>query len=464
MIDVYTNKEPFGGKGSNQESDAFEPQEEVILYALVTYNGDPVPGKIVAYNIHGPLNPVENLTLSLSATTNDQGLASVNFVMPWPNPRPQAAIFGTWVVIASVDIAGVVVSDILSFKVGWLVELLYIKTADSNNVLKSAFSKGERMGFRLGVMNIAMTEKIATFVVDASDELNFTIGVLRLENQVVLPGQSEYFLDDLLIPTTASIGMGTAVANAFKTAQGLGSVAWCPSVNTTFSIGIVHDVAVIEVVPSVRQASPGQTVNIRVTVKNLGGVGESFGTSAYANATLVGTIETENLAAASQKTLVFSWFTDGAQLGDYVIEGVAEPVAGETNLANNILVDGTVKITSVLPPPVFDNRLILALLFILIVLVAALLVAAVLAFLFCRRRRRKDEEEPEGVMGRAAVLPVLPVFPPTVVKRKEPEHVMERGAVLPSRAVKKCKVCSEEFPAVYTFCPHCMSFHGRDFD
>jgi hypothetical protein len=226
----------------------------------------------------------------------------------------------------------------------------------------------------------------------------------------------------------------------------------------------VHDVAVIEVVPSVRQASPGQTVNIRVTVKNLGGVGESFGTSAYANATLVGTIETENLAAASQKTLVFSWFTDGAQLGDYVIEGVAEPVAGETNLANNILVDGTVKITSVLPPPVFDNRLILALLFILIVLVAALLVAAVLAFLFCRRRRRKDEEEPEGVMGRAAVLPVLPVFPPTVVKRKEPEHVMERGAVLPSRAVKKCKVCSEEFPAVYTFCPHCMSFHGRDFD
>jgi hypothetical protein len=315
------------------------------------------------------------------------------------------------------------------------------------------------MGFRVGIRNIAMTDKIATIVVVASDELNFTIGVLRLENQDVLPGESEYFLKDLLVPATAFIGVGRAVANALKAPQGIGSVTWCPSVSTAFSIGIVHDVAVVEVVPSVKEASRGQKVNIRVVVANLGGLSESFSTSAYANATLVGTIETQNLASKSEKTLVFSWFTDEAQLGDYVIQGVAKPVPDETYLANNVLVDGIVKITSLPVPTVCDNRLILAFLFVLTVLVAALLVAAVLVFLFCRRRRRKDgEEETERAVGRVAVLPL------TAAKRKETEHFAGHVAVLPSAAAKNCKVCGRDFLAVYTFCPHCLSFHGKDFE
>jgi hypothetical protein len=460
-IDVYTNKEPFSGQGPDQESDAFEPQEEVILYALVTYNGDPVPGKIVAYNIQGPVNSVENLTLSLSAVTNDAGVASVSFVMPWPDPRPQVTIFGTWVVAASVDIAGVIVTDVLSFRVGWLVELLYVRTADLSNVLKSTFSKGERMGFRLGVENIALTEKTATFVVTASDELNFSFGVLKLENQVVPPGAVEYFLRDLFVPTTAFVGKGSAVANALKPPDGIASVAWCPSVNTTFSIGsqvVVHDVAVVQVTPSVSEALPGQTVNVTVVVKNLGDVSERFNASAYANAMPVGTIGVEGLAAGAEAALVFSWFTNEVPLGDYRIKGIAEPVPGETNVDNNVLVDGTVKITSVIPsPPVSCNPLLLALLFILIVLIGALLVAALLVFLFCRRRRKNEEEEPERVMGPVAVLPL------TAVKKQQRQRATEQAAILPSAIAKKCKVCGKDFPAVYTFCPHCMSFHGKDF-
>jgi hypothetical protein len=460
-IDVYTNKEPFSGQGPAQESDAFEPQEEVILYALVTYNGDPVPGKIVAYNIQGPVNSVENLTLSLSAVTNDAGLASVSFVMPWPGPRPQVTIFGTWIVAGSVDIAGIIVTDLLSFRVGWLVELLYIRTADLSNVLKSAFSKGERMGFRLGVRNIGLTEKTATFVVSASDELNFSFGVLKLENQVVPPGAVEYFLRALFVPTTAFVGQGSAVANALKPPDGIASVTWCPSVNTTFSIGpqvVVHDLAVVQVTPSVMEALPGQTVNITVVVKNLGDVSESFNASAYANAMPVGTIGVEGLTAGAEAALVFPWFTNEAPLGDYRIKGVAEPVPGETNIDNNVLIDGTVKITSVVPTPVSCNPWLLALLFILIVLIGALLVAALLVFLFCRRRRKSEEEEPERVTGSVAVLPL------TALKEEKRKHVTEQATILPSAISKKCRVCGKDFPAVYTFCPHCMSFHGKDFE
>lgn len=368
--------------------------------------------------------------------------------MPWPDARPKAAIFGVWTVTASVDIAGVVVIDTLTFKVGWIIELLYIKTVDSSNVLKDAFSKGERMSFRLGVRNIAMTEKIATFVISAADELNVGIGVLRLENEVVPPGEKEYFVKEMTIPQSAFIGQGTATANALKTVQGDGSVLWCPQVETKFWIGILHDVAVLNVVPSAREAYHCNAVNITVVVKNKGLVDESFYVSVYYNSTLIGKVWVVSLAPNAERTIVVTWYIDYIQVGDYIIKADAGPVPGETNLSDNVFVDGVVKIRSAPSPPcpgVFDVRWLLAGLFILIVLVGILLVLAVIILLTCRRRRRSEEEEPERV------------------KEEEPKKIREEPKVLPFSAAKKCEVCEKEFPSVYTFCPHCMSFHGRDF-
>ena len=439
-IDVFCNKEPFSGKGQNQPSDAYEPQEEVVLYGLVTYNSDPVPGKIVTFDVHGPVNPIENVTLSLSDVTNDSGLAHVSFVMPWPDPRPKATLFGVWTVVASVDIAGVVVSDALSFNVGWIVELLYVKTVDLNNTLRSTFAKGERMAFRLGVRNIAMTEKVATFVVSASDELNVAVGLIRLDDEVVPPGEREYFVKEMVVPMTAFIGEGKAVANAFKSLHGEVSVPWCPSVETTFEIGLLHDVAVLGVVSSVREAFAGQPVNITVLVKNKGQADESFNTNAYYNSTLIGTVRVYSLAPNGERTLHFVWVTWGVAPGDYVMRAQAGPVLGETNLGYNVFVDGSVKIKTLPGPPSLcpDSRWLLALVFVLIVLIAALLVAVVILFLFGRRRRKRGEDESETGLGTVAVLP--------------------------SAGVKRCRVCGKEFPSAYTFCPHCMSFHGKDFE
>jgi len=120
-IDLYTQKEPYGGRGPNQPSDAFAPQEDVILYAHVTYRDYPVPGKIVAFEVHGPINHVENLSFARTAVTNADGVANVSFRMPWPNGYVEEVVFGVWDVIAVVDIAEVVVNDTLTFKVGWIV-------------------------------------------------------------------------------------------------------------------------------------------------------------------------------------------------------------------------------------------------------------------------------------------------------------------------------------------------------
>jgi hypothetical protein len=447
-MDLYTSKYPYSGKGPNQESDAFEPQEEVVLYALVTYNGDPVAGKIVAFDVRGPVNSIENITITLNNVTDSSGIARVSFSMPWPDGRPKATIFGFWNVIASVDIVGVIVTDTLYFRVGWMVELLYVKTVDLNNVLKDTFWKGERMGFRLGVRNIAMTQKTATLVVSASDELNVTFGTARLENEVIQPGESEYFVNDVVIPGSAFVGQGTAVANAFKTVQGGISVPWCPSVDTSFWIGLLHDVAVLSVAPSANEASLCQTVNVTVVVKNKGQVDESFNVSAFFNSTVIGTLWVESLAPDSERVLSFTWLLGCVQPGDYRLKAQAGPVAGETRVDDNVFVDGVVRIKPLTcpscpscpptppAPSILDRRWLLAMLFILIVVVASLLIAVVILLLSRRKRGRSEEEELKGGAERLIVQPRAPA--------------------------KTCKVCGKEFPAVYTFCPYCLSFHGKD--
>ena len=55
-IDIYTQKEPHDGRGLNQPSDAFAPQDEVFLYAETVYNEDPVENRLVAFEIYGPIN------------------------------------------------------------------------------------------------------------------------------------------------------------------------------------------------------------------------------------------------------------------------------------------------------------------------------------------------------------------------------------------------------------------------
>jgi hypothetical protein len=45
--------------------------------------------------------------------------------------------------------------------------------------------------------------------------------------------------------------------------------------------------------------------------------------------------------------------------------------------------------------------------------------------------------------------------PTPSVKRRE-EH--------PFKTTKTCSVCGREFPGVYTFCPYCFTFYGKDYE
>ena len=433
-IDVYTQKEPYSGRGPHQPSDAFEPQEEVILYAYVTYRDDPVPGKIVAFEAHGPVNRFENLSFTKTAVTDDNGIANVSFRMPWPNGYPEEVISGVWNVIGVVDIAGVTVNDTLSFRGGCIVRILKVETLDSNIVSRFIFMKNEVVHFRLTVESIAFTDKIATLVVDVYDNISVFLGQAVLVDEQIAPGVTVVFVQGFLIPQWASLGDAVVYANAYTALPALGGVPWCHGVSTTFEIVkvIVHDVAVVDVKPSVNEAFPCQLIKVSVVVRNEGNIIETFDVSAYYNSDLIGTLTVKNLVPQAEKNLTFKWCTSCLEPGNYTLRAEASVVPGEVDVEDNEFIDGVVEIKLA---PLVECELpkwLLAFLFLLAVLFGATLVV-ILGFLLLWLHKRREKTEPES----------SPKF-------------------LPYKEPKTCGVCGKKFPATYTFCPYCMSFHGKD--
>jgi phosphotransferase system glucose/maltose/N-acetylglucosamine-specific IIC component len=95
------------------------------------------------------------------------------------------------------------------------------------------------------------------------------------------------------------------------------------------------------------------------------------------------------LAPSGEAQIVFAWNTFGVFPLKYIISAVAETVEGETRIADNTFVDGTI---TILPYPPFFPTLDW-LVFIIIVVIAAI-AGTILLFLLLamgrmRRRRRR---------------------------------------------------------------------------
>ena len=118
-IDLFTQK---GGRGQAVPSPPFASEEEVILCANVTYGGWPEMNKDVVFQLFDP----NGGTFILVDRTNTSGIATAKLAFP-SSPEPTET-FGTWRVLASVNIAGAPAVDTLLFDVRWIL-------ADINNDL-----------------------------------------------------------------------------------------------------------------------------------------------------------------------------------------------------------------------------------------------------------------------------------------------------------------------------------------
>jgi uncharacterized repeat protein (TIGR02543 family) len=234
-IDLFTQKTPFSGKGPNQSSDAFQQQELVVLYALVTFSGDPIANKIVAFQVNGPANSLQNMTVTGTGTTNSSGIAEFSFRMPTAPANGQQAVFGEWYAVATVDVDQVQLSDSLTLEVGWIVSIKSIVTLNDKLVSQTSFARQDTVVFNLTLENIALTPRSATITVDAQDVTGNLIIHIELDNLSIPPGES-YTQASTQIPETAKLGEANVTASAYTAPPSSGGTPYSPSVYTTFNI------------------------------------------------------------------------------------------------------------------------------------------------------------------------------------------------------------------------------------
>lgn len=219
ILDVYTQKEPYSGKGYNATSDAFAPQDLVILYGLVTLNDDPVPDKLVSFDVYDPNG---THIVYRSNMTDENGLAVVNFRLD------NNATFGTYLVVGSVEVAGNIATDYLRFEVGWIINIVGLETVDIAGTPKIEFRKGETVYVNIFLRNIALTSRNVTLTIVICDEKSEPIAVASFQTRVDSGWVELKTAFTLSIPDWAFVGVATAYANAFTNWMWQQGFPYCP--------------------------------------------------------------------------------------------------------------------------------------------------------------------------------------------------------------------------------------------
>jgi outer membrane protein assembly factor BamB len=121
-----------------------------------------------------------------------------------------------------------------------------------------------------------------------------------------------------------------------------GGVVYVCVVLNVYAFGTVHNVAVINVVPS-RTLVRLCYNSLDVTAANLGSYNETFNVTVCANTTAIAT-QTVTLTRENSTTITLTWYLAGFARGSYIISAYAWPVSGETYTADNLCIGGTVQI------------------------------------------------------------------------------------------------------------------------
>ena len=154
---------------------------------------------------------------------------------------------------------------------------------------------------------------------------------------------------------------------------------------------VTHDIAIVSVTPSDTSVTAGELLNVTVVVENEGIVPEDVTVTVYRDFEPgltywdIGEKSIPDLENGTSTTLIFTWNTTGVPAGDHTVTAKVDPVAGETDVADNTLESPkivTIKRREEEPLPVT-----------LIIGAAVGVVAAVAVVLFALRRGKKPLPE-----------------------------------------------------------------------
>lgn len=240
-LDLYDQyPAPYGGQGPNAHSDAFSPQDKVILYAEVSFGGDKVVNKLVVFEVDDAQGT--KLTL-LQNYTDSNGIATVMYRIPMKDLVDEPAIVGWWLATATVDVDQNVVNDTMAFQVGWKAQVTSV-TANNAPYLKYS----DIMKFTATVQTISERPINALVSIDAYDTSSYPIGetsqfvnISATRNNVNGPGGTTAgvysYTVTMSIPDWARVGTETVVGYTLTALPKNGGIALGPqSTPTLFTI------------------------------------------------------------------------------------------------------------------------------------------------------------------------------------------------------------------------------------
>jgi outer membrane protein assembly factor BamB len=97
----------------------------------------------------------------------------------------------------------------------------------------------------------------------------------------------------------------------------------------------IHDVAIVNIMPTTTMIEQNQTTPINVTVSNLGNYTETFNVTLLCDSAEVG-LQPLTLNASDSQILTFEWNTTGIFCADHTLKAVADTVPGEIAVQDNI--------------------------------------------------------------------------------------------------------------------------------
>lgn len=362
-IDLFTQKEPFSGKGPNVPSDAFGPEEVVTLYASVTYNSVHLQNLPVTFYVQRP----DCTFFSLTANTNANGTATTNFTIPTPQGNAgEDQVFGEWFTLANVLVGNSLLQDSLTFKVDWIVKLLSVRTIDENLTHRSYFGIEGDVGLELALRNVAMTVRTVTIAVTIKDELNVPVSQLQISNYKAQPNEKLIRLYcKLRIPDFTHVGEATVYVSALTAPANESGVAYCPSISAKLTLVpyeplqiAFHDVAVIEAVPSDTSIEWGKSLSIAVNLWNEGTEVESFDAEIHCGYTFVGAVQVSAVPPYSGASLDFTLSTSLVDAGNHTITVSIPHLPNEADLTDNEFVDGVVQVNPSSPIIIHDIAIV----------------------------------------------------------------------------------------------------------
>jgi hypothetical protein len=229
-VDLYTDR---GGEFAMQNASAYGPQELVTIYANVTYNGAAVPGKDISFEIR---DNEGNLVAVRGGTSDDNGVATVSYRIPWPSGNPEDS-FGKWSIQTTVSFSQVDVTDVVYFTFDYILDAVEVSITNLIGNSITSVARSNQMKVLVSVSNIRDVAVNCLVCFTLVDEGSVPIQCVTV-NLSADPGDTEETGTGTMItiPEWAFVGTATAYVNVLTNLPSLGGVPFCPEASMNFGI------------------------------------------------------------------------------------------------------------------------------------------------------------------------------------------------------------------------------------